>query len=200
MRILGPATEAEMVHAFLRAEAYSKRFGTLVRQFLGGDLSLIAKNVDLESAYNKNLRRTALAGFRGYGANTLLFAGFPSDVEWKRVMFLREELAAMKYANAPAWSVLSGGTLLVSDGASAVDVVPSQVPEDAAENIRGIEKELQKGRTFEPLIIATESPESQHYVVEGHARITAYVRSGDAAEYEAIVGYSQQMSNWSWIG
>jgi len=187
-----------MVHAFLRAEAYSRRFGPAVRHFLGGDLSLIAKDADLDSQYRNDRRRTALARFRGFGVNALLFAGFPNDVQWQRAVFTRQELAAMKYAKADAWRVLSRGTLVVSDGAEGVGVV-SPVPENADENILGIENEMERGRTFEPLILAAERPESQHYVVEGHSRITAYVRSGDAGEFEAIVGYSPGMSNWGWI-
>ena len=117
------SSEDEMTLAFLRAEAHSQRFKKDVRKLLEGDLSLVSRDARLDSPYQNEARKKALALFRGYGVNSWLFLGFPADAEWKRVMFTREELAAMKYANAPAWVVLSQGSRVVGDGAANVGQV-----------------------------------------------------------------------------
>ena len=58
---------------------------------------------------------------------------------------------------------------------------------------------MEGGRVFPELILAAESIDSQHYVVEGHTRITAYCRSGMADEYEAIVAYSPDLAGWAFL-
>src|SRR2546430_1813787 len=102
MRVLGPSNEDEMVLAFLRAEFYSRRFGETVRYLLGGDRDLV-DNPHLDNAAENATRKRALAEFRGYGEDALMFSGFPTDVKWLRVTYTVGEVAKMKYANYETW-------------------------------------------------------------------------------------------------
>lgn len=79
MQELGPATEHEMVLAFLQAEVDSPRWTHLyaaMLQQLGATRDLV-DHADL-TRDEENLRRIQLlAGVRGYRMNAALFRGFP---------------------------------------------------------------------------------------------------------------------------
>jgi hypothetical protein len=198
MRDIGEATEDEMVLAFLRAEIHSNRFGGHARQGLRGDLSLVGPDARTDDPYQNARRRQALA-YRGWGYfNIALFNGFPQDAVWRRVALNRDDLGRLKYANAGTWIVLSGESRILRDGAANVGVI-TPVPENADIHIREVVEEMRQGRTYPELILAAESPDKEHYVVEGHTRATAYflqLAEGASDEYEAIVAYSPALPRW----
>jgi hypothetical protein len=186
-----------MVLAFLQAEVYSPRFRSGAIQALGGDRSLVY-SARLDDPSQNRRRKAALAAWRGFGAGTFLFQGFPSDVEWRRVALLRDEVGSLQYANYPTWVTLSAGSRLVRDGAANVERIDTADGTNA--NILAVERELRGGRTFAEMILAAENPEAPHIVVEGHARATAYARAiADGAEVEAIAGYSAKIGEWRWF-
>ena len=193
MRQLGNSSEDEMILAFLRAEAYSPRFKGLLRDALGGDLSLVY-TARLNEPSDNLKRHAALTAYRGYGSRTLLFGGFPGKVDWRRVALSRADLGALLYANYPTWVELSGGSRLVRDGALNVGRLSV---EDIHTNVAEVEEGIRTGRIYPEPILAAESSSSTHVVVEGHTRVTALYRSlEEDAEIEAIVGYSDHMSEW----
>jgi hypothetical protein len=192
-----------MILAFLRAEVHSARFKNEARRALRGDLSLVAEGARLDSAYENTRRREALMEYRGYGRNAFLFRSFPAMPAWKRVALTRADLAALKYAKAPEWVLLSRGSRLVSDALQNLDTpvarqadVPAIVasvgwpaeyaqalvqPEwttktrQAATNITQVARELSKGREYPEIILVAENPDAQHIILEGHTRASAYV-------------------------
>ena len=119
MTELGPSTEQEMILAFLLAEIDSPRFGQQYQSHLAAarlDKTQLIGQPDLSNSTDNALRAVLLSCVRGYGANSALFAGFPSDVDWRRVSLTRPELARVKYANYWTWFILSRNTRLVGDG------------------------------------------------------------------------------------
>jgi hypothetical protein len=93
MKELGPATDNDMVLAFLQAEIDSTRFGGYYSQILSNsslDRSLIDKP-DMQSAQDNRVRRQLLKLVRGYEDGTYLFQGFPGGVTWRRIGLTPEE-------------------------------------------------------------------------------------------------------------
>jgi hypothetical protein len=110
VKLLEPATEDEMVLAFLQAEIAN----------IPEWARCIIDEPDLEDE-SQNERRRCLLSSRGYGWGMFLFQAFPADVVWHRAALIVSELGAAKYlAREPTWNTFSGGTRLVADGASKV--------------------------------------------------------------------------------
>ncbi len=195
MRVLAESNENEMVLAFLRAEFYSPRYKEWIRRALGHDASLLNRP-RLDDATENAARKQVLAEFRGFGADALLFRGFPVEVQWVRVEATVAEVADMKYAKYATWITLSGGSRIVRDGAANVDTIPTD--EDANANIRAVTRDVERGQSYPPLIAAAVSNDETHVLVEGHTRASAYVRALRAdAPVELIVAYSPSMTTWA---
>ena len=121
-----------MVLAFITAEVASARFGALYQNCFdqlkpyGFDRELLVDVADIHSSQQNTIRKQILKAIRGYGADQLLFRGFPSDVLWRRVGLEPADLNTVKYANYPTWVTLSGGTRIVADGAKSIDSLAAQ--------------------------------------------------------------------------
>ena len=194
---LGPATEHQMVLAFLRAEIESPRFSQLYRQCLdqlqqfGVNRETLLDDPDLASSRDNSLRIKILGAVRGYRGNTLLFTGFPTDVVWRRVAIEHVDWIRVKYANYPTWNDLSGGTRFVTHGANNI----ASAAEDVNKNVAGLIAELKKGRRYPELIgVANECDEI--ILIEGHSRATAYAVAGLVEPIQAIIGSSANMNSW----
>lgn len=196
MRIVrSEISEDEMVLAFLSAEVDSPRFGNAARSVLG-DLKLV-RDPDLSDTNANKRRRSALARYRGWGTNGYLFNDFPSEVSWKLVEVAVSELGAFRYARVDPWIMLSGGSLLVRDGASNAATEPLNA---AKEHILAVARDISRGATFPPIIAATEGEDQVHILLEGHTRASAYVRALDWCDTcEVIVGYVSDLSGWRWF-
>lgn len=109
MRILRPATEAEVVEAYVRAELVSPRFGEPTRAALQehGDPA------------------AALAATRGWGRNEGMFGAWPERVSWWRVAMTPEEVSELLYIDWDWWLTVTGGTRRPAD--ARVDA-PSHEP------------------------------------------------------------------------
>jgi len=196
---LGPATEHQMVLAFLRAEIESPRFSQFYRQCLdqlqqfGVNRETLLDDPDLGSCRDNSLRIKMLGAGRGYRGNTLLFAGFPTDVFWRRVAIEHADWTRVKYANYPTWKDLSGGTRFVTDGANNIASVVGA--EDVNKNVAGLIAELKKGRRY-PELIGVANERDEIILIEGHSRATAYAVAGLVEPIQAIVGSSANMNSW----
>ena len=155
MKVLGSATEDEMVLAFLRAEIDSAGFGPLYQSRLthfGLNRTPLIDEAGLANAKDNHNRIKLLRAVRGYKADLALFMGFPGDVQWHRVELELVELKRLKYANCPLpWTTLSGGSRSVVDGAMNVGKI--QIDENAVCNIRAVAAKVGSGHHFPELIV-----------------------------------------------
>jgi hypothetical protein len=197
---LGPATENEMVLAFLRGEIKSPRFGALYKPCFdhlhpfGFSPQNLVENADLRSPRDNAQRIQILKAVRGYRANQWLFTGFPNDVFWRRVVLEPADLNTVKYANYPTWVTLSGGTRIVADGAKSIDSVAAA--EDANRNIKAVADDLRSGKRYAELI-GVDGEAGEIILAEGHTRATAYAVAQLPERIECIVGSSPNMRNWA---
>jgi hypothetical protein len=110
MRLLRPASEDDMVAAFLAGEAASPRYGAQIREILAGlgqPRSLVEQPDTRDNAANA-MRRKVLAGHRGYPAGGM-FTGMPADVTWRQAALTAAELATVRYLDWPYWTEFSAG-------------------------------------------------------------------------------------------
>src|SRR5713226_6369189 len=199
---IGPATENEMVLAFLRGEIESPRFGALYKQCFdqlrpfGFNPQKLVENADLRSPRDNAQRIEILKAVRRYRANQALFTGFPNDVMWRRVWLEPDDWNTVKYANYPTWVTLSGGTRIVVDGAENIDSLVAA--EDANRNIRTVADDLRSGKRYAELI-GVDGEVGKVILVEGHTRPTAYALAQLPECAECIVGSSQTMRTWAFF-
>jgi hypothetical protein len=199
MRRLRPGSEAEMVALFLRSELSSARFGDVLRALLkrAGLPERLLTAPDLGDDAANQARLRLLTQHRGYGTRTELFGDFPDDVRWQWMAVTPAELARVRYIDYDYWIELSGGTRLATDAARriragvAVFGVPNNGVLEMAEAVR-------QGARFPPLILVTTGPGGDLLVLEGHARLTAFMLGRDELppELEVLVGSSPAMTRW----
>jgi hypothetical protein len=197
---LGPATENQMVLAFLRAEIDSPRFGQIYKHYLdqlqaiGVTRKALLDNADLDSSRDNAQRMAILKAVRGYGGNALLFTRFPNDVRWCRLGLEPADWIRVKYANYPTWVDLSGGTRVVADGAKNIDSVVAA--ENVNQNVKALVVELRKGKRY-PELIGVKNDNDEIVLVEGHSRATAYAVAKLVEPVQSFVGSSPNMKDWA---
>ena len=196
MRWLRPSSEAEMVALFLRTELPAARFRDTLRALLQSyELpESIITDPDLGDDAENQTRLRLLTEHREYGTRTGLFEGFPDDVSWQWMAITPAELATVRYIDYDYWVELSGDTRLAVDAVPRIraGVAPFGVPSDWA---LGMAREVARGARFPPLILVTTGPGDDLVVLEGHARLTAYMLARDQLppELEVLVGSSPAM-------
>ena len=199
MRRLRPSSEPEMVALFLRTELPAARSRDDLRALLEqARLSEpVITNPDLHDDAENQARLRLLTRHRGYGTRTELFDGFPYDVRWQWMAITPAELARVRYIDYDYWVELSGGTRLAVDAAPRIraGVAPFGVPSDWA---LGMAQAVAGGARFPPLILVTSGPGGDLVVLEGHARLTAFMLARDRLppEPEVLVGSSPAMTRW----
>jgi hypothetical protein len=190
------ATEDEMVLAFLRAERGSRRWGEYVSQAVGERWALL-DDADLTNA-SENAARRSMLDYRGYSSRIYLFRGFPDNVEWWLVRLPRSEVGDLMFALGIC-DELTQKTRKVAIAARNAATIPCQDGSLNASIAEIVETDL-KGASFEPLITASRSPETQHVLIEGYARACAYSTNTNGADVDALVGYSSAIPGWTFWG
>jgi hypothetical protein len=105
----------------------------------------------------------------------------------------------VRYIDYDYWVELSGGSRLATDAAARIraGVAPFGVPSDWALSLGRV---VAEGARFPPLILVTAEREDEDgpVVLEGHARLTAYMLCPNALppELEVLVGSSPRMAGW----
>src|SRR5262252_6031324 len=196
MRRLRPSSEAEMVALFLRTELPAARFRDKLLALMdqAGLPERLVTAPNLDDPAENQAREQLLTQHREYGTRTGLFDGFPRDVRWEWMAITPAELATVRYVDYDYWVELSGGTCLAADAAPRIraGVAPFGVSSDWA---LGMAREVARGARFPPLILATAGPGGDLVVLEGHARLTAYMLAPGRLppELEVLVGSSPTM-------
>jgi hypothetical protein len=199
MRRLRPSSETEMAALFLRTELPAARSRDDLRALLEshGLPERVVTDPGLDDDAQNQARLRLLTGHRGYGTRTGLFDGFPDDVRWQWMAITPAELARVRYIDYDYWVELSGGTRLAVDAAPRIraGVAPFGVPSGWA---LGMAREVARGARFPPLILVTTGPGDDLVVLEGHARLTAFMMARDRLppELEVLVGSSPAMPRW----
>src|SRR5215472_15983105 len=117
MRFLRPASEEEVVAAFLCAEAEDTgRYHTVIAERLARDSQplTIVLQPNISDPASSRYRRRLLGDLRGFGRGEGMFVGFPDRVEWHRVALSADELLDIRHIDDRSsdnfWTTLSGGT------------------------------------------------------------------------------------------
>ena len=195
----GPATEHEMILAFLKAEIDASRH----RDFIQGCLECLAPagftrdelidRPNLSDQRQNQARLWILQEFRGYRKNRLLFYGFPLDAVWRRVALEPHELHRLRYAKEPNWLAFSDNTRKPSQ--MAANLSTDKVQKEDADRILAIQDALNQGKRF-PELIAAEGENGELILLEGHSRATAYVASGFNENITMFLASSPTMHRW----
>ena len=199
MRRLRPSSESEMVALFLRTELPAARSRDDLKAHLERDRlpERVVTDPDLGNDAENQARLRLLTQHRGYGTRTELFDGFPDDVRWQWMAITPAELATVRYIDYDYWVELSGGTRLAIDAAPRIraGVAPFGVPSEWA---LGMVREVERGSRFPPLILVTTGAGADLVVLEGHARLTAFMLARDQLppELDVLVGSSPAMIRW----
>jgi hypothetical protein len=201
-KIMNEISEDEMIASFLIAEALSPRFKGMISKFakdLGIKRSVIL-SPNLASAQENKARKKILNAHRGY-IGSALFEGFPKDVKWKKVKISPKALLRTKYIGGSEWVKLSKGSCLAIDGAQSI-LDGEGIEGNNTKRFFEVTKQVNKGAVLPPLIFVTSNNKTL-IVLEGHTRLTAYfmayLTSGKdliSGGFEAIVGYSENLSDW----
>jgi hypothetical protein len=194
MRILRPATEDEVVAAFLRAELDSGRYGEVVRKLLerdGVDADVLARP-DLTDPAANRYRSGLLDEYRGFEQRIGLFGGFPEGVDWHRAALTPHEVLAILYIDWDWWLKISGGTRRPRDAADRIR--RGEVPGSTVEEHRMLFDAPQP-----ELIVVTTPDRGKLVVLEGHYRLTAYAMFPERLpdELELYLGEAEDMAAWS---
>jgi hypothetical protein len=192
-------SEAEMIAIFLKTELFSDRFRQKLERHIQEEKidRRIIERPDWNNASENAIRRDLLGVYRGYEQNRDTFSGFPSDVRWERARISRQELERVQYINWDYWLELTDGTRMAIDGAR--NVLAGKVVYDvSSDGLMSMAMALRQGAQFPPLILVAKDTKSHLVVLEGHARLTAYLIAPECipAELEVILGYSERMTDW----
>jgi len=193
----GPASEAEVLLAFLQAEVDSRRFSGHLTPFLEGtglSATDLITNGDIANEAQNALRRSILGGYRGYGRNTGLFTWFPDDTTWRRVQLEPHDHSRLLYAKESTWVSLSDRTRRVTR--LAEKIAAGQIPSDPGDHIKAIQDGLKTGTSYPEIIAVQAEGDSALVLVEGHCRATAYVSLKWTRNVNVLLGSSPGMRSW----
>lgn len=197
MKELGPASEDDVVLAFLKAEIDSPKWGRKYSRALR-DLNL--DRVFLVDAANPTdaraceARRVLLGRVRGYGINRGLFTGFPRDTTWRRVELAPSDFRRLRsISRDDRWSNLTRGTRLIEEAArNNLGTYP-----ELAERVNIARQRIEQGLPMAELIMV-ENDVGDLILVEGHTRATAYAMLADRS-FQSFIGTSSLISRWYFI-
>jgi hypothetical protein len=207
MRLVGVASEDEVVAAFLRAEADTTgRYRAPIVERLTSDCESIdvVTRPDLADKQHNAYRRRLLGEMRGFGRGDGMFIGFPSRVGWYRAELSRDELLEVRYINDRDsdnyWVTLSGGSRRPLDAAARIRARIG--PEWAIRvwDLTGCEAVVSRlcEGSLPELIVATDPEVGRLVVIEGNGRLTSFAlfpeRLPEAIEVFCAV--AQGLDSW----
>jgi len=192
-------SEDEMVALFLRTEISAVRFRASLLEHLkqAGLPERILTEPNLSDPAENRARKDLLARHRGYSRGEDFFEGFPANVRWEWEALTPDEVARVKYIDYSYWVELSGGSRLPADAAPRIRAgsAPFGVSSEWALSFA---EAIIAGADVPPMILVAPHEGADLVVVEGHARLTAYMLRPEVlpAELLALVGYSPDIVQW----
>jgi hypothetical protein len=202
MRVLQPASEDDMVLAFLRAEIDSSRFAVDVLAALatlGLDRTLVDR-ADLSDPEGNLRRRQVLERYRGprRGSDAGVFGGLPDDVSWSWVALTPAELADVRYIHWDYWLEVSGGTRRPADAIARM----RRQWEDPDDDVRKIADALAQGSMPTEIVVVGVPPGRGLVVLEGHVRLTGLLLRPELlpSEVKVLLGTSPWITEWGCYG
>lgn len=194
MRVVRPASEAEVVAAFLRAELESPRWGDRLRALLTAD-GVDASVIDDPGAdaYRAELLDRHRAWLRREG----LFDGLPERIDWARAALAPDEVLAIRYIHWEWWLDITGGTRSALDAARRIR--HGAVAGITAEEHEPVAARLAVAPPPPELIAVGPQDRSQLVLLEGHVRLTAYALYPEYLpdELQLFVGTAPDIERWS---
>ena len=196
-----PATESEVVLAFLRGEIDSDRFGNDVRQAVvdAGGLHLV-RSPDLDSNEQNRARERALAAARGW-RDCELFEGFPEKVDWYHGVLPPDALSRVRFIDYSYWNELSGGSRRPADVLSTLRSgrLPTWLSELGTDWCFQFAAQLVTAEAVNDLIVMATPDLGELVLLEGHARLTAIFVGGlqRRLTVRAYLGLSAAIEQWS---
>lgn len=202
---LGPASEDQVILAWLQAEIESADF----QAYLVGNppnpanLSLAlkaARSPDLRDQTQNDLRRQIITSTYGFGTGAGSFEGLGADLKWRRFRLTTDEVAEMLYMRrAGPWQLLSPVTRKVAEGATNIGHVftgdsTNMVVLSLASGLCHSDKKV-------PEIIGLRRQDGALVILEGHARATAIVLEAHRFPrgVEVFVGEGPSVANWPYL-
>lgn len=202
---LGPASEDQVILAWLQAEIESADF----QAYLVGNppnpanLSLAlkaARSPDLRDQTQNDLRRQIITSTYGFGTGAGSFEGLGADLKWRRFRLTTDEVAEMLYMRrAGQWQLLSPVTRKVAEGATNIGHVftgdsTNMVVLSLASGLCHSDKKV-------PEIIGLRRQDGALVILEGHARATAIVLEAHRFPrgVEVFVGEGPSVANWPYL-
>jgi hypothetical protein len=202
MRVIGPATEDDMVLAFLRAEIESSRFADDLLAALAArrlDRTLV-DHADLSDTEANVRRRQVLEDYRGprRGSTAGVFGGLPDHVSWSWVALTPEELADVRYIHWDYWLEVSGGTRRPADAIARMRA-QWDVPGD---EVREVADALARGAMPHEIVVVGLPPGNGLVVLEGHVRLSGLLLRPERlpAEVKVLLGTSPRIAEWGCYG
>lgn len=202
---IGPSSEEEMVAAFLQAEIAGARYESQVRFHMSllGVTQTLVEEPDLASGAENELRSRLLTAYRGWRIDQALFRGWPDGLVWTRVALRPTDGQHIWYANAPEWTQLSRGTRKEADGAKRIaerDPSLRSWSPGTLEAINGVCAAIETGQPLPPIIAIGVPSGAIIMLVEGHARMTAYLSADLLDGLEIIYGAAPlvRLQSWGW--
>ncbi|MFI5283010.1 MAG: hypothetical protein ACHQ0J_07760 [Candidatus Dormibacterales bacterium] len=205
MQDLGPATEDQVILAWLQADIESIEF----QQYIVGDppnpayltVALKAARSPNLSDHDQNaLRRRIITKAHGFGQGTATFTGLDNDIRWKRMRLSAAEVAELYYANrGGAWAVLAPATRKVAEGATNVGHVFTG---DATNLfVLSLASFICHSAKQVPEIITLVRPDGRLVILEGHIRATAIVLEAHRFPngVEVFSGESPSVAAWQFL-
>ncbi len=205
MQDLGPATEDQVILAWLQADIESIDF----QQYIVGDppnpayLSVAlkaARSPNLNDHDQNALRRRIITKAHGFGQGMATFTGLDNDIRWKRMRLTPTEVAELYYANrGGAWAVLAPATRKVAEGATNVGHLFTG---DATNlYVLSLASVICHSAKQVPEIITLVRPDGRLVILEGHIRATAIVLEAHKfpTGVEVYAGESPSVANWQFL-
>ena len=205
MNDLGPASEDQVILAWLQAEIESPDFQAYLIGNPPNPANLsaalrAARSPDLRDNAQNALRRQIVTSVYGFGQGTGSFEGLARDLAWRRFQLTVDEVAEMLYARrSGAWQLLSPATRKVAEGATNVGHIftgdsTNMVVLSLASGLCHSDKKV-------PEIICLRRPDGKLVLMEGHARATALVLEAHRfpSGVLAYVGDGPSVASWPYL-